>query len=132
MEQSNSGANRTLKEILVVAEDSGTLDLLAEHLADQSFRVFSAASLMEARQSIQEIPSLNSLILDHSLSDGMGLSIVEEARQRFPGINVILISGVSAELLQEQASRYHLDMVIHKPFNPKQLADILNTRFDMI
>lgn len=132
LELTDMGTNRIINDILVVEDDTGMRNLLVEILETQGFQVFSASNLIEARQHIQTVRKLDSLILDYTLPDGTGISIIEGARKRFPDLSVILISGASPELLQEQASKYHLDMVIHKPFNPMQLVNILNTRFDMI
>jgi DNA-binding NarL/FixJ family response regulator len=82
--------------ILLVEDDPPTLWRLKEALAVAGFEVVAAATLGEARASLeQRVPRV--LLTDLQLPDGHGIELIGEMRQRFPDTEIMVISALGDE-----------------------------------
>jgi len=57
--------------------------------------VFEAASSRETMQIVEEHPDLNLILLDITLPDRDGFSILGELRDRYPTVAIIILSGLN-------------------------------------
>ena len=69
--------------ILVVDDDRRIRDLLSRYLAQQGYRVTTAASASEARAKLRGL-DFDLLVLDVGLPDGSGLDLCKALRQHWP------------------------------------------------
>lgn len=77
--------------ILIVDDDESTRMTVAALLEDAGFSVQEAGSVAEATSALG--PSVDIVILDYHLSDGLGSSLVPIIRERAPRARVIVSSG---------------------------------------
>jgi CheY-like chemotaxis protein len=96
--------------------------LPADLLVDAGLRVTSVGSAQEALGIIGgECPSV--LLADLRLGPGMnGFTLIAAARQRWPGIRCVLMSG---DLDAAQKSAEAPDLFLSKPFRAAQLLQAL-------
>src|SRR5215813_6660802 len=82
--------------ILLVEDDPPTLWRLQDALVKAGFDVAPAATLGEARTSLAaRVPKV--LLTDLQLPDGHGVELIREVRQRFPNIDIMVISALGDE-----------------------------------
>ena len=104
---------------LLVEDDALQREVMSELLMDDGFEVVEcstaeAAELIVATSGTE----LRALITDNSLAGTMsGTELAEYARQRYPQMNIIIISGKQVNRLPLHAT------FLHKPFAPFLLLE---------
>jgi two-component system phosphate regulon response regulator OmpR len=112
--------------VLVVDDDARLRDLLSRFLAEQGFRVSTAASAAEARERLRFLePDL--LVLDVAMPGETGLDLTqslrrESAAQGRPGLPVLLLTARGAPEDRIAGFEAGADDYLPKPFDPRELA----------
>ena len=113
------------KPLVVVVDDNpDILEWLVEILSRLGYRVVAADSVADANRRMAGLRP-DFALFDYFLPDGDGVGLALEVRQRVPGVQVILMSGM--ELAQRDAaicerSRFP---VLRKPFLAEDLEPLL-------
>lgn len=118
-----------MRKILIVEDDRTWNDVLANFLRHESYEVFSAYSIEEARKLIAK--TLHLIILDVMLPDGSGLDFLKELRQT-SNVPVIILTALDDEFTQIQTFDLKADEYIDKPVSPLVMTKRVNalmTRF---
>ncbi len=109
--------------VLLVEDDASVRDCLRELLNELGGRVSDVASAAEALAWIgaEGVPDV--LVADLQLGPGPnGLALVAAARQRWPGMRAVLISGTDlAEPVLDPGDRF-----LRKPFDIDALARVVS------
>jgi len=118
-------------KILVVDDDSVTLNMLKEFLEGKSFQVFLAQNADQAVDAVKthRIPLVLS---DIRMEDSDGLSLLSELKKQNSEIMMILMTGFGSmegaiEAIQKGAFDY-----ISKPFDLNKLLTLVNKAVDHI
>ncbi|WP_408873591.1 response regulator [Gluconobacter roseus] len=114
--------------VLLIEDDFLIRTCLAEFLLDSGLTVREADNCAEARAIIGAEPRLDALVADMTLPDGDGMSLVHPARERWPDLPVIYISGHGDLRRDETSGDPARDRFISKPYT---LASILEALKDM-
>ncbi len=117
--------------ILVVDDEEAVLDLAVHHLTALGYRVLSARSGEEALEVLQrpEGPQVDLLFTDVVMPGGInGLVLAERARTLRPGLRVLLASGYSDDLVQQQWRE--TPDVLAKPYRRTDLASRVRAVLD--
>ncbi len=104
--------------------------LAVEELGDafEAIDVPSAEeALLEARQKPVDV-----LIADVRLPGLTGDVLVQRVREMWPGVKVILITGLPREEAQELAQRLSADAFFHKPFEMADLLDAVERQVGVV
>ena len=109
---------------LLVEDDAFQRGVLADVLKDEGFEVVECSTAEAAELVIATTGTeLHAVITDQNLEGAMlGSELAFYARQKFPELNVILISGQQAPQLP-QKTRF-----LQKPFVPDTLVDAVRSR----
>jgi CheY-like chemotaxis protein len=85
--------------------------------------VTHVASAEAALAALESRPTAFDLVLSDIVMPGgaSGIELARRARERFPGLRIILMTGYSEELVQRPVD----ETVLHKPFGPDELAAAL-------
>lgn len=109
--------------ILTVDDDELVLTNTVEMLQDLGHRVRAAGSAREALEWLAQAP-FDLLITDHAMPQMTGAQLIEQVREYYPQLPIILVSGY-AELMPGQ----RIDVPrLAKPFSQAQLRDAVNER----
>jgi DNA-binding NtrC family response regulator len=117
-------AGRTKERVLVVDDDSDTLDLLSELLGEQGYEVCLATCAKDLRSFFEAAPPEVTL-LDWRLPDGNGLDLLVELKGRWPETQVIMLTSFATFDVAVQAIKrgaYHFQV---KPFQAKVLLRLV-------
>jgi CheY-like chemotaxis protein len=107
------------RAILVVDDEEGMRDWMAEILQGWGHRVFTAKDGLEARQLAARHP-FDLMITDISMPNEEGLGIIRSLRKAHPGLKIIAISGAFAEALSD-AKLLGANAALAKPFTAEML-----------
>ncbi|GBD56221.1 response regulator [Gluconobacter wancherniae] len=114
--------------VLVVEDDFLIRTCLMEFLQDSGMAVREAENCAEAAEAVRSEPVLHALVADLTLPDGDGMAITHLARDKWPDLPVIYISGHGALRRDETSGDPARDRFISKPYT---LASILEAIEDM-
>jgi DNA-binding response OmpR family regulator len=107
---------------LVVDDEPIILRMIGLILQRDGHEVAAAGSVQAAVSLIEDTDdSYDLLVCDVCLQDGDGSTVTQAARQRWPGIPVLYISGFTGGVLEQDkilSGEHHL---LSKPFRPKEL-----------
>ncbi len=109
--------------VLVVDDEPDLRAIMQRVLTMRGYRVITAGGVVEAVDAAEhEADPLDLLITDVRMPDGLGTDLARRLRERWPGLPVLFVSGVSrhrasAEGLVDDGS------LLEKPFNPRQLSE---------
>jgi CheY-like chemotaxis protein len=115
------------RTVLLVEDEPDIREMTAEHLRDLGYRVLEAEEGAAALRLVQAGTHLDLLVSDVGLPGGMnGRQLADLVRERHPDLPVILITGYAAG--QEMSG---VD-IVHKPFDPVTLADLVKAKLDAV
>jgi DNA-binding NtrC family response regulator len=106
--------------ILVVDDDPGIVQLLAEFLDDQGFAVSSAGTAAGALRAVEESPP-DILLLDLGLPDAHGSELLPQLRKRWPGMPVMVVTGQNDMEMAVQCMRMGAYDYVSKPFDLQEM-----------
>lgn len=114
----------THKDILVI-EDEGEMCLLLNLiLDDKDHRVSHVQTLSAAEEFLrQQQPAL--ILLDNRLPDGYGFDFIGYLKANYPGIKIIMISGVD-KAAGDSALEAGANAFLTKPFTRAALLQSVN------
>lgn len=112
-----------MRKILIVEDDRTWNDVLANFLRHESYEVFSAYSIGEARAFLSK--ELHLIILDVMLPDGNGLDFLKELR-RTSRVPVIILTALDDEFTQIQTFDLKADEYVDKPVSPLVMTKRVN------
>ena len=117
--------------ILVVEDDLAVSDLICDTLRDCGLDVQCVRTQEQAYARITSFPVLDGLVLDVNLGRGAtGFDIARFARQVFPDIAVVYVSGNSPPTAFKAFGVPDSEFV-EKPFTPDELLDAVTSRLDV-
>ncbi len=114
-----SSEQKSERTILVVDDEEGMREWMADILQGCGHRVFTAKDGVEARQLAAHQP-LDLMITDISMPNEEGLGIIRALHKAHPGLKIIAISGAFAEALSD-AKLLGANAALAKPFTSEML-----------
>jgi len=109
------------ERLLVVEDEAGARESLAELLTMLGYRVTAMATAEAARRLPAE-PAFDVLISDLLLPDASGADLASGIRQRWPRLKVILMSGYTEDDAVRRAVGAGTVRFLQKPFDMRTLA----------
>ena len=109
--------------VLVVDDNEIVRRVISKALTRKGYKVKTAASGREAIRMIQDLDDIHLLISDVSLLDSSGPEIARIAKEHFPRLNIIYMSGYGHDILGENALQDEGIEFLQKPFTSTELCD---------
>ena len=111
-----------VKRLLLVEDEFLIRLLLADSLTEAGFEVIEAEDGDEAVQMLDRLGGLDLLLTDIQMpGQADGNAVAAKAKELYPGIPVIYVSGRPESLKNKVGGR---DVFVHKPYGP---AAIIST-----
>ncbi len=112
-------------KLLMVDDDEDLRGMVRDILALEGYEVAEAGNAAGLRRALQG-PAPDALILDLSLPDGNGLSLLPEVKQHWPGAKVVILTGYGTVDAAHEAYRQMENVYFQsKPFDPGLLKALL-------
>jgi len=110
------------ESILVVEDDAGVLEFEREALAHGGYRVIEAHDGPEALQQLEANPSIDLLLTDIVLPNGMnGRQVAEAIQERRPSIKVLYATGYTRNAIVHHGRLDPGVVLLSKPFSSDEL-----------
>ncbi len=122
-------AEAGLQHLLLVDDEKGFREAMAERLADHGFRVEQAGSGEEALERLADF-AFDILITDLRLPGVDGRQVLDEAFARSPEILAIVITGFGTVREAVEVTRLGAEGFITKPFQFEELLHELNAAIE--
>ena len=112
------------KKILILEDDGDICFLLNVILKDDNVDIEQVNTIAQANVFLkEETPDV--LIMDNKLPDGPGVNHIQEIKQAYPTLKIIMISGKSDASDKAKAIKYGADRFLAKPFTKEQIQQTL-------
>ena len=121
-----------MQSVLVIDDDSGIRELLADTLQEAGFHVHVAQNGVHGLRAFAQNPA-DLVITDILMPEKEGCSTIVDLRDIAPDVRVIAMSGGnfnSADAYLNLAREVGADKVIEKPFMPSELLSIIKELLD--
>lgn len=112
-----------MKKILIVEDDVNTLDWIGFLVEDIGYEVLKSLSRPSLSSIIEQQPAL--VLVDYWLSDSYGSDICLELKSNPATKNIPVVLMSVAFQLPQIASECHADGYILKPFNLRDLENMV-------
>ena len=122
--------NAVSTRLLVIDDDNLVRAALTDMLQTAGFEVVAASNGRRGLELLETTP-VDAVITDILMPEQEGLETIREARQRFPDIRILAISGGGAGGGETQllrfAESFGADQTLSKPFTGSQLVAAVRT-----
>lgn len=115
----------TTNHVLIIDDDVDTCFLLNRILDAKNIRAVCVNTLQQARVVFETMqPSL--IFLDNNLPDGYGLNFIPLIRDKFPKVQIIMITAHSNDFNKRAALMKGAVLFMTKPFNSDEIYRALD------
>ncbi len=116
------------KQILVVDDDLDILEFVSDRLVSDGFEVHRTQNGQEALDAIQE-KRYDGVILDIGLPDIDGTQILQEIREHYPKLPVVMVTASEAKDRAIAAMEHGANAYLLKPFDAVQFQYVTSQWF---
>ena len=109
--------------VLVVDDEPGLRDVLADACRGLGCRVTAVATMQAARRKLATGTSVELLVVDVNLPDGDGTALLPTLRKHHPTASAIVVTGDPSVARAVAALRGGAADFLPKPFDPAHLTD---------
>lgn len=114
--------------ILLVEDNEMLSDLITVEFERSGYEVYSASSVEDGIKIIAEIETLDVLITDIILPDGLGFRLAQELIDYFPNTGVVYVTGYGSEEYTTELKK-NPGRVLEKPFSILKLIDLVELAY---
>src|SRR2546428_6509809 len=107
--------------ILVVDDDEGVRENLAELFGLVGYSVLTAANATEAMEAMRK-HAVDLLLTDYRMPGPNGVELIESARRAKPRLRAILLSAFGGTLIQLESVRRRAIGYLNKPFQADEIT----------
>ncbi len=119
------------ESVLVVEDDPAVRRLIVALLEELDYRVRTAGDGEEALAALESAPSVDLLLSDVVLPGGLsGRELARKIADRRPGLQILLMSGYAAAVLEREGSLGPDEVLLYKPFRKIELARRIRAALD--
>lgn len=111
--------------ILVVDDDEGVRENLAELFDLVGYTVVTAANATEAMQRLAE-NAVDLLLTDYRMPGPNGVELIESARRAKPGIKAILMTAFGDSFTEIESVRRGAIGYLNKPFEADEITGLVS------
>ncbi len=111
----------SIRKILIVDDEQDIVELLDDFLIQKGYDTAKAYTKREASERIDKFkPGI--ILLDIKLPDGDGIVFLKEIKQKYPNIEVIMITGLADKEIALEALKNGAADYICKPIDLNYLS----------
>jgi PAS domain S-box-containing protein len=115
--------------VLVVDDEKAVADFMRELLESWGLEATAVVSPLGVLECISRDPrAYNLVILDHTMPGITGMSLAREIAAAHPDLPVVLYTGNSERVEQEELAAAGVRALLHKPVEPNVLYELLSSQ----
>lgn len=104
--------------ILIVDDDAAYCRLIERYLTREGYRTQIAGDAEEMRKKVE---LANLVLLDLHMPGAHGIELAREAREKYPNLGIIIVTGSTDEIDKIVGLEVGADDYVCKPFNEREL-----------
>ena len=116
--------------ILVVDDETFLLEALKEYFESTGYRVFTAENAHNALEILKTKPDINLLFSDIVMPEMNGYELAKQVSALYPKIKILLTSGYTRNLEENDKNDYKEFKLITKPYKLPELAKSIRDLLD--
>ena len=116
--------------ILIIDDDQLVRESLFEVLSHQGYDVAMASDGSEGLAKLGE-KDFDLALVDMRLPSAMGIDILKETKERFPEIDVVMMTGFGTVETAVEAMKFGASDYLTKPINDDEIRMLLRRIFDL-
>lgn len=113
------------KTIIVVEDEEGIRDIIAEKIQSMELNAIKAKNGVEALFLMKKYP-VDLVLSDIRMPELDGLSLSRLVKKSYPNVDIVLMSSTTVEIPEELMKRMGIKALLAKPFDIDSLDVILN------
>lgn len=107
-------------KILIVDDEGDICYLLSKLFKQRNLEYEQVNTLAQAETMLKEnLPNI--IFLDHNLPDGFGINKIEQIKELYPEVKIVLITAHDSVATKNKALKKGADFFISKPFTSEQV-----------
>jgi DNA-binding NtrC family response regulator len=110
------------EKVLIVDDEKGFLDVLAERMQSRGMEVTTAASAKEALQKLEK-ESFDAIVLDLMMPEMGGIEALQRIKEKSPDSEVILLTGQPSVSKGVEAMKLGATDFLIKPADINELTE---------
>jgi len=127
-----TGVSTGTEQILLIDDEESLLKMAKHMLASLGYKVVSEGSSVKALETFKSDPDQFDLIItDQSMPDLSGSELAEKVLRIKPDMSIILCSGFSSKVSEENAGEKGISKYVSKPYTKKSFASAIREVLDM-
>jgi CheY-like chemotaxis protein len=119
----------TVSTILIVDDEEHIRDLLSDTLEVRGYQVETAQNGFDALKVLNE-KQVDLILLDMRMPVKDGLGLLDEIKERLPGLPVIIVTGLASDEEVQEALQRGAFSCLRKPFEIDTLMDEVERAFE--
>ena len=113
------------RRVLIIDDEPAIGEMLTTILEAQGYEVAVAYDGPSGLAELERHPP-HVLLLDYMLPGMDGIEILCEARHRWPGLPVVMITAYGSPELNIRANKFSVIEVVSKPFDTDHLLEVID------
>ncbi|HHT9129952.1 MAG TPA: response regulator [Candidatus Brocadiaceae bacterium] len=118
------------ERILVIDDEEIICSLLKDTLTDEGYYVETVTNSIEGLEKLIRGEPFDILLTDIRMPKKDGMQVLKEAKNRIPGIIIIIITGYPSIETIREASEYNAFDYITKPLDPDEVCECIKRALD--
>ncbi len=112
-------------KILIVDDEGDICYLLSKLFKQKNLEYEQVNTLAQAQTILKEnVPDI--IFLDHNLPDGFGINCIEELKELYPSVKIVIITAHDSASTKSKAFKKGADFFISKPFTSEQVYNCID------
>src|SRR6266540_693869 len=116
----------SLTKALIIDDDIDMCFLLNRILSEKNIESLYVNTLKEAKTLFETFQPLL-IFLDNNLPDGFGLEFIPVVKEKFPKVQIIMITGHDVDLTRRNAIENGIMFFIPKPFKSDEIHHVISS-----
>jgi PAS domain S-box-containing protein len=117
------------EKVLIVEDNPTVLNVTSKILTKYGYEVYKANSPHNALEQMEEHQGQFDIVLSDVIMPEMnGRELIKILNKKYPTVKMLLMSGYTADILDEKAGLNLQFDILKKPFTPKELIDKIQTK----
>lgn len=110
--------------LLIVDDDQGMRENLAELFESLGYEVRTAANASEALEALEDAEA-DLLLTDYKMPGATGVELIEAARKAHPGLRAVLMTAFGDRLTELESLRHGAVGYLSKPFEADEVVSFV-------
>lgn len=112
-------------KILIIDDEGDICYLLSKLFKQRNLEYDQVNTLEQAETMLKEnLPDI--IFLDHNLPDGFGINKIEEIKELYPEVKIVIITAHDSVSTKNKALKKGADFFISKPFTSEQVYECID------